>query len=284
MRRRVRPGLLLCALHLSAPAALAQVAPAAPASTLQYRSPAGVSYYSLLDTGAIARAESALAVEPRNVGRIIQLGVAQSGARQFREAIQTFTRGLSIEPNNALLYRWRGHRYMSVREFDRAMADLTRGFQLDSTNYGILYHLGIVRYARGDFVGAADAFARAQRGAPDAGELAGATDWLWMSLMRAGRAGEARAMLDRRPDSLATTNAYARRLRLYRGEIPPDSVLTPGDTADVQVATLSYGLGNWYLVRSDTARARDWFDRSIRSGGWPAFGFMISEVELRRVR
>jgi tetratricopeptide (TPR) repeat protein len=260
------------------------VAPAAPASTLQYRSPSGVSYYSLLDTGAIARAESALAVEPRNVGRIIQVGVAQSGARQFREAIQTFTRGLSIEPNNALLYRWRGHRYLSVREFDRAMADLTRGFQLDSTNYGILYHLGIVRYARGDFVGAADAFARAQRGAPDAGELAGATDWLWMSLMRAGRAGEARAMLDRRPDSLATTNAYARRLRLYRGEIPPDSVLTPADTADVQVATLSYGLGNWYLVRSDTARARDWFDRSIRSGGWPAFGFMISEVELRRVR
>jgi hypothetical protein len=105
-----------------------------------------------------------------------------------------------------------------------------------------------------------------------------------MSLMRAGRADEAQAMLARRPDSLQTTNAYARRLKLYRGEIPADSVITPSDTADVQSATLAYGLGNWYHVRGDTARAREWFDRSIRSGGWPAFGFIISEIELRRLR
>ena len=284
MRHRVRPGFLVCAAYLCSCATVPQVAPAGASRTEQYRSPAGVSYYSLVDTGAIARAESALAAEPRNVARIIQLGAAQSGARQFREAIQTFTRGLAIEPNNPMLYRWRGHRYISVRELDRAMSDLTRGFQLDSTNYGILYHLGIVRYARGDFAGAADAFARAQRRAPDAGELAGSTDWLWMSLMRTGRAAEAKAMLDRRPDSLATMNAYARRLKLYRGELAADSVITPSDTADVQSATLSYGLGNWYLVRGDTARAREWFDRSIRSGGWPAFGFIISEIELRRLR
>jgi hypothetical protein len=48
------------------------------------------------------------------------------------------------------------------------------------------------------------------------------------------------------------------------------------------VATLSYGIGNWYLVRGDTAQARKWFERSVASGGWPAFGFIMSEVELRR--
>jgi tetratricopeptide (TPR) repeat protein len=280
MRRQVHAGLVLCALVLCTSTALAQARP----TTVQYRSPSGIEYSSQVDTGAIARAESALAAEPRNVSRIIQLGVAQSGARQFREAIETFTRGLAIEPENPMLYRWRGHRYLSLRELDRAMSDLNRGFQLDSTNYGVLYHLGIVRYARGDFAGAADAFARAQRHAPEAGELAGSTDWLWMSLMRAGRAADARAMLDRRPDSLQTTNAYARRLRLYRGEIGPDSVLTAADTADVQAATLSYGLGNWYLIRGDTARARESFERSVRSGGWPAFGFILSEIELRRLR
>ena len=265
--------------------ALAGAAAPAAGQSVQYRSPAGVEYRSQADTGPIARAERALAAEPRSVERIIQLGIAQSGARQFREAIQTFTRGLAIAPNDPMLYRWRGHRYLSVREMDRAMADLTRGFRLDSTNYGVLYHLGIVRYARGDFAGAADAFRRAQPRSPDAGELAGATDWLWMSLMRAGRAAEARAMLDRRPDSLPTTNAYAQRLRLYRARVSPDSVLTAADTADIAVSTLSYGIGNWYLVRGDTARARGWFERSVRaSGGWPAFGFIMSEVELRRLR
>ena len=91
-------------------------------------------------------------------------------------------------------------------------------------------------------------------------------------------------MLDRRPDSKPVTNAYTRRLQLYRGEIGPDAVLTPADTDEVQVATLAYGLGNWYLVRGDKAQARKWFERSVQSGGWPGFGFIASEVELQRLR
>src|SRR5262245_33973288 len=251
--------------------------------SVQYRSPEGVEYRSLPDTDAIKTARTALAAEPRSVVRIIDLGVAQSGARQFREAIATFSRGLEIEPNNALLLRWRGHRYLSVREFDKASADLTRGGAIDSTIYGIWYHLGVVQYLRGDFAAAATSFAKAQPIAPDAGELAGSTDWLWMSLSRAGRGAEAEAMLDRRPDNKPVTNAYTRRLQLYRGEIGPDAVVTPADTDDVQVATLAYGLGNWYLVRGDKAQARRWFERSIQSGGWPAFGFIVSEAELKRL-
>jgi tetratricopeptide (TPR) repeat protein len=252
--------------------------------TVQYRSPAGVEYRSLADTGAIARAERARAANPADVALIIQLGQAQSAARQFREAIATFGSGLAIAPRDPMLYRCRGHRYLSVRELDRALDDLSRGFALDSTNYGVLYHLGIVWFARGDFARAADVFTRAQPFAPDAGELAGATDWLWMALARGGRSAEARQMLDRHPDSLPVNNAYTRRLSLYRGQIGPDEVLTPADTSDVAVATLSYGLGNWYLVRGDTARARTWFDRSVQSGGWPAFGFILSEIELQRLR
>lgn len=257
-------------------------APRAHGQSVQYRSPAGVEYRSQPDTGAVARAERALAADPRNVQRFIDLGVAQSGVRQFREAIQTFTRGLAVSPDNALLLRWRGHRYLSVRDFDRALADLTRGARIDSTVYGIWYHLGIVRFVRGEFDLAADAFRRAQPRAPDAGELAGSTDWLWMALSRGGRAAEAKAMLARRPDSLPIANAYARRLKLYRGEIGPDDVFTPADTADVQAATLAFGIGNWYLVSGDTARARAWFERSIKSGGWPGFGFIVSEVDLKR--
>src|SRR5205809_68642 len=143
---------------------------------------------------------------------------------------------------------------------------------------------GAIARAESALAAAGDAFARAQRRPPDAAELAGATDWLWMALSRAGRAAEAQAMLERRPDSLAAANAYAQRLRLYRGQIGPDDVITPADTGDVAVATLSYGVGNWYLLRGDTARARAWFERSVRSGGWPAFGFIMSELELRRLR
>ena len=271
---------------LGALSCFAIAATSASAQSVQYRSPAGVTYRSQPDTGPIARAKAALDADPRNVQRFIALGVAQSGARQFREAIVTFTRGLAIAPNEPMLYRWRGHRYLSVREFDKAMADLTRGYKLDSTNYGILYHLGVLRFLKGDFNGAAATFAKAQPRAPDGGELAGSTDWLWMSLSRAGRAADAKAMLARRPDTLPTTPGYAyvSRLKMYRGEITPNQLFSPSDTADVQVATLSFGLGNWYMVHGDTAKAKAAFERSTKSGGWPGFGFMVSEAELRRLK
>ena len=199
------------------------------AQSVQYRSPEGVEYRSLPDTDAIKNARAALAADPKNITRIIDLGVAESGARQFREAIATFTRGLEIEPNNALLLRWRGHRYLSVREFDRAFADLTRGGALDSHD---LRNLVPPRHRP---VPCAEIFPRRprrsprrSRSPPDAGELAGSTDWLWMSLSRAGRGAEAKAMLDRRPDNKPVTNAYTRRLQLYRGEIGPEAVVTLG--------------------------------------------------------
>ena len=252
--------------------------------SVQYRSPAGVEYRSDPDTGAVARARAASAADSTNVDKIIRLGLAQASIRQYREAIATFTRGITLAPNNVTLYRWRGHRNLSVRELERARADLERGFKLDSTNYGVLYHLGIVRFVRGEFGAAADMFRRAQPHAPDAGELAGSTDWLWMALSRSGKKADAQAMLDGHPDSLPVENAYAVRLRLYRGEIRPEQVLTPADTADVAVATLSFGIGNWYLVQGDTAKAKGWFERSVASGGWPGFGFIASESELKRLR
>lgn len=273
----IKPLLALSLLSLLWPAPTA-------AQTSQYRSPAGVAYVSLPDSGAVARAESALAADPRNVQRLLQLGLAQAAVRQYREAIATFSQGIAIAPDSAILYRWRGHRYLSIREFEKARADLTRGLALDSTLYGCWYHLGIVRYVGGDFTAAADAFRHALPLAPEPGERAGSTDWLWMSLSRAGRRAEAQAVLDRISDSLPADNAYTQRLRLYRGMIGPDQVLTPADTTDIAVATLSYGLGDWYLIRGDTTRAREWFERSVESGGWPAFGFIASEAELVRLR
>ena len=281
--REIRRAALVCLVAAACVLGPALHAGQTGARSAQYRSPAGVEYESLAETDAIKTARAALDADPKNVARIIDLGVAESGARQFREAIATFTRGLQIEPDNALLLRWRGHRYLSVREFDRAYADLSRGSKLDPSIYGNWYHLGVVQFLRGEFAAAAQSFAKAQPLAPDAGELAGSTDWLWMSLSRAGRTGEATAMLDRRPDNKPITNAYTRRLQLYRGEIGPDAVITAADTDDVQIATLAYGLGNWHLVRGDKTQARAAFERSVQSGGWPAFGFIASEAELRRL-
>lgn len=271
---------------------------ARPDETVQYTSPEGEIYRAQVDTGPVARARTALGDAWGNTSQVIALGVAQSGARQFREAIATFTRGLAAIPpaaatarknDVAMLLRWRGHRYLSVREFAKADADLTRGLALDSTNYGILFHLGVLRYVQGRYAEAATMFTRAQPRAPDGGERAGSTDWLWMSLARAGKRADADAMLAKRVDAQPDPKpappgyAYVSRLKLYRGEVTPEQLITPADSADVQQATLNYGLGTWYIVRGDSVNARRVWERAMAGGGWPGFGFIVSEAELRRM-
>ena len=259
------------------------VVPAA-AQPLEYRSKGGVEFRAQADTGGVARAKQLLAADPKNVDLIIKLGLAQSAIREYREAIETFTAGMKVDPKNALLYRWRGHRYISIGAFDKALADLERGNRLDTTNYDIWYHLGVAHYERGEFAASSDAFMHAVAHAPNPNEVAGATDWLWMSSMRARRPAEAAKALAAITDSLkvTTATAYWQRLKVYRGVIKPEEALTAADTAAVQVATISYGVGNWYLVRGDRAAARNWFKRAVESRGWPGFAFLAAERELAR--
>lgn len=257
----------------------------APERKVEYRSPTGAEYYALPDTaGTAASADSAVAADPDNVQKILQLGLAQAGIWRYREAIATFSQGIALAPDSAILYRWRGHRYLSIRQLDSARVDLAHCLILDPALYGCWYHVGIVRFVTGDFDGAADAFAHALPLAPNPEEHAGSVDWGWMSLARAGRLDDAQAWLDRNADSIPAENAYTRRLALYRGALQPDQLLTPADTEGVQIATLEFGLGNWYLVHGDTARARAAFRAAVATDGWPAFGFIASEAELRRLR
>ena len=277
----MRPGASALVLLLGG----ALVAPAA-AQRPEYVAPSGVGYFAQRDTGPVARAASALAREPQSPERVLQLERAQAAARQYREAIETLTQGIAANPANAPLYVDRAHRYISVREFSRALADLRRATALDSSIYDIWFHLGVVRFVQGDFGEAARDFAHARPLVPNEEEKAGAADWLWMSLSRAGRRAEAAAVLRTVPDSFGAPPRYpyVLRLRLYQALITPDDLIGPADTADIQLATLAYGLGNWYLVAGDTARAQSCFRRAVASGGWPAFGFIAAEVELTRLR
>ena len=265
---------------------LSVVAAPGVAQTVQYRAANGTRFRAQPDTGSVRSAAAARTADPRNADLILALGLAQAGIRDYRSAIATFGEGMKLAPNNVLFLRWRGHRYLSTGQFSKSLVDLLRGFTLDSANYDVLYHLGAAHFVRGEFSEAADVFGRAQRLAPNPNELAGSTDWLWMSLSRAGRGEDASRALLPITDSLRITSAtaYVQRLRLYRGQITPDQVIAPADTAGVQRSTLSYGIGNWYLTRADTANATRWFTRAIDAAGWPAFGYLAAEQELKRLK
>ncbi len=75
-------------------------------------------------------------------------------------------------------------------------------------------------------------------------------------------------------------HAYHRRCLMYKGLIVPSELLDLGSANDLDIATLGYGLGNWYSAHGDKARAFEIFGRVVDGPYWPAFGFIAAEVEL----
>jgi tetratricopeptide (TPR) repeat protein len=213
---------------------------------------------------------------------VLALANAQVSAWQYREAIATYTAALEQSPTDAILLRWRGHRYLAVREFVRARDDLERASDLAPELYGAWFHLGLARFFLADFDGAADAFRKARSLAGSASERAASVDWLWSALTRSGRRDDADRVLSEPRESAASSDAYEKRIALYRGRLKPDDVVARADTASMVRATLTHGVGQWVLIRGDTTSARRWFERSLATGAWPSFGFIAAEVELAR--
>jgi tetratricopeptide (TPR) repeat protein len=256
----------------------------ASAQSPQVWMPDGTALRSLPSDSAVTAAAARLAATPDDVTAYIALARAQASVRQMREAVATLTAGLARFPQHAELYRWRGHRHLSLMEFERAQADFDRGLALDSANHGIWYHRGVTHYARGEFDEAITAFQRARPLAPDSLELAGSIDWLWTSLVRAGSADEANRVLRGAPRFRSVSNAYTRRLNLYRGRTSPRRFLTAADTAPAQLATLSFGLATWAVANNQADVASESYRTAARRVGWPTFAYIAGTSDLAAFR
>jgi tetratricopeptide (TPR) repeat protein len=243
--------------------------------------------------------------DPENADAIIWLGRRVAYLGRYRDAIDIFTEGVRKHPGDPRMYRHRGHRYITVRRFDEAVQDLQRAATLIagkpdevepdgmpndrniplSTLHGnVWYHLGLAHYLRGDFNRAAHGFRNALIVARNDDSRVSASDWLYMSLRRAGRAEEAAAVLEpiREGMEIIENHAYHRRLLLYKGLLPPDSLLAPEADA-ATVATLRYGVGNWHLYNGRPDQAEEIFWRVTSAENWTPFGYIAAEADLRRI-
>lgn len=233
---------------------------------------------------------------------------------QFEQAIEVFTKGLERYPDSYQLLRQRGHRYISTRRIEEGLADLRRAAELieglpywvepdgpgnelpvppTSIQFNTYYHLGLAHYLLRQWDEAAAVYQKCREWVPqgDWDGVTAATDWLYMTLRRAGRADEAAALLATIPSGLADElfvegPSYYRRLLMYRGELDADSLLNP-DRGTQQIhnletiyATQGYGVGNWYYYTGDLDRAREVFERILEGRSNSAFGYIAAELDL----
>ncbi len=261
--------------------------------TVEATSLLGRTLYALPDSdGLIAAAKTALAANPKDVALRLKLARAQAGKRQYREAITTCNDGLQYTPKNAELYLEKGHRELGLRDFQRGLADLREAVRLDPQNLDAQYHLGMAQYFLRDFKEAAAGFQRALDLAKTPDSVIDCSNWLYVSLQRAGEPERAVDVLKRIGPDLKNSEPhlffYLRLLRFYQGKVSEKELLPPAPSGpsdiegELSFNTVNYGVGNWHLYHGDRGSAEKFFRRVIAGYAWNSWGFIGSELELSR--
>ena len=289
--------------------------PASPkAATPETYSLSGAPLYAMeFDSTAKARLDSNLAVaqahfdaDPDDPENIIWLGRRMAYLTRYNDAIEIYSAGLQQYPDNYRLLRHRGHRYISIRKFDSAIADFEKASQLiegvpdeiepdgapnkynipaSSSHFKIWYHLGLASYLKGELEEALRAYQKCLKFSKKPDALVATSDWLYMTLRRAGRKEEAEKVLEPiTPDmKILENHAYFNRLLMYKGLKSPEDLLDMEKEDDLQIATYGYGIGNWYFYNGNKEKAIVIFKKVVVASYWPAFGFIAAEADLHRM-
>ena len=283
MRRTFSIGLGLMALT-----AVAQV----PRQTGPYEITTGLGrkLYALPDNELLIAARQSLAADPASTERALKLSKAQAARRQYQEAIATCTKALARDSKNADLYLERGHRELGLREFPKAMTDLQQAVRLAPDNLDAHYHLGLAHYFSHDFAKAAASFEKARSLAKNDDSLIDCSNWLYVSLQRAGQKEQAAKALERITPAVKNTEPhlyfYLRLLHFYQGQLTETSVLPAKPTGpddiegELSFNTVNYGVGNWRMYHGKRSEAMPLFAQVVKGEAWNSWGFIGSEAEL----
>src|SRR6202167_3415799 len=152
------------------------------------------------------------------------------------------------------------------------MNDLEQATRLAPEMLDAYYHLGLAQYFLGEFDAAAASFDRARALAKNDDSLIDCSNWLYVSLRRAGKEQEPQQALTRITPDVKNTEphlySYLRLLRFYQGQLTAEAVLPspPAGPEDLEgelaFDTVSYGVGNWRLYHHNAPR------RLACSGTW----------------
>ncbi|UCC40108.1 MAG: tetratricopeptide repeat protein [Candidatus Aminicenantes bacterium] len=232
--------------------------------------------------------EAAIQVEanPENPENIVMYGRRLAYLWRYHEAIEVFSKGVENHPDFAMLYRHRGHRYISIRKFEKAFVDLTRASKLNDHDFDIWYHLGLAHFLLGEFEEALSAYKNCMKAAEDDDSKIAISNWLYITLRRLGNEDDAAKILDGITEEMEVVEnrSYYNLLLFYKGRKSEIEITALAEASDIDMATIGYGIGCWYLYNESIPKARTFFEKIVNTTMyWPAFGFIAAEAELVRM-
>jgi tetratricopeptide (TPR) repeat protein len=235
---------------------------------------------------SLREAARKLEASPADPETVILYGRSLAALWRYNEAIDVYTKGIMAHPDYAMLYRHRGHRYITVRDFDKAVADLTKAAELNGHDYDIWYHLGLVQYLRGDLDKALAAYRNCLEAAQKPDSKIAVSNWLYITLRRLGRKADADRLLEGFTEGMdaGENKSYLSLLLFYKGLKKRSDLEAEAAASDLDLATIGYGLACWHLSSGDRETAVAYFRKIVALPYWPAFGYIASENELRKMR
>jgi hypothetical protein len=249
---------------------------------------------------ALAAAAAAAAAAPDDVEAAVWHGRRLAYLGRHRDPVAVFTAAHARRTDEPHQLRHPRHRYITLRDFAAAERDLQRAAERvrgqpdevepdgqpvpgrpphSTLQFNIHYHLGLARFLRRDFTGAAAAWRDCLAVVRNDEARVAVSHWLWCAFMRQGRTTDAGAVVTGIGADLdvVENRAYHQLCRLYAGAVTADR-LTAG--AGSGGAALAFGRWHYELVRGDAVRARAALTELAGSAEWAAFGVIAAEAEL----
>jgi tetratricopeptide (TPR) repeat protein len=161
-----------------------------------------------------------------------------------------------------------------------------RNIPTSTLNSNIYYHLALAHYLRGDFERSLKAWRESERYSKNPDMLVATTHWLYMTLRRLDRVGEAHQALEpiTADMEIIENHSYHRLLMVYKGFEKADALAATLSQGGLDAVTIGYGLGNWHFYNGRRDQAMVQFRQIVEKSAtqWPAFGYIAAEAELAR--
>ncbi|NHJ46960.1 MAG: hypothetical protein FK733_04150 [Asgard group archaeon] len=243
-----------------------------------------------------------------NAENLIWLGRRVAYLGRFRDAISIFTRGIKEFPNDARMYRHRGHRFITLRLFKLAVEDFTkasqlikdtkdetepdgmpnaRGIPVSSLHSNIWYHLGLAHYLNDDYSNALIAYKKCMKISKLADNYVSTGHWMYMTLRLLDKEKEANEILENVTDDMdiIENHQYYDCLLMYKGKIDPEELLEKArQQGGFALATVGYGIANWYYYNKQEAKAIELFNEIMKLKNWASFGYIAAENDLKKIK
>ena len=235
---------------------------------------------------------------------LIWLGRRQAYLGSYETAVALYSDGIKKYPKDARFYRHRGHRYISMRCFDLAIKDLKKaagltryqdnqvepdglpnalGIPTSTLQGNIYYHLGLTYYLQKKYHKARYAYEKCLKLAENSDSYVAAANWLYVIYRHLGQDKKAVKLLKTIKDDmdLIENHSYHTILKLYQGSIDPillEKEINNGES--LNNTTLAFGLGNYYSINGNEAKAKILFEMITKGNQWSAFGYIAAESRL----